>query len=159
MRERPTSQRSPDSRLQTRTLSARLKSGAPLNEADPSTFYSGSARGYTDYLNEQLANAGVLLAADGLQPSSKGTRLKFGGPRPTVTDGPFAETKELIAGFWIIAAKSREEAVTWISRAPFKGDEEVEIRPIYEAEDFGPVMTPEIRAQEERLRAKLTVGE
>jgi hypothetical protein len=106
--------------------------------------------------NEQLASAGVLLAAEGLQPTSKGTRLKFGSERPTVVDGPFAETKELIAGFWIIQTNSKEEAVAWLVRCPFQDAEEIEIRQIYEAEDFGPALTPEMREQEERLRAKVT---
>jgi hypothetical protein len=109
--------------------------------------------------NEQLVNAGVLLAGEGLQPTSKGTRLKFGGQRPAITDGPFAETKELIAGFWIIQAKSRDEAIEWMARSPFENSEEIEIRQIYEAEDFGPALTPEVREQEERLRAKIAAGE
>jgi hypothetical protein len=106
-----------------------------------------------DY-NESLAKAGVLLAADGLHPSSKGARLKFGGSdRPSVTDGPFAETKELIAGFWILQMKSKEEAIEWLSRAPFHDNEEIEIRQIYEIEDFGDAMSPEMREQEDRSRA------
>jgi hypothetical protein len=109
--------------------------------------------------NEELANAGVLLAGEGLQPTSKGARLKFTGERPAVTDGPFTETKELIAGFWIIAAKSMDEAIEWIARSPFENSEEIEIRQIYEAEDFGPALTPELRDQEDRLRANITAGE
>lgn len=101
--------------------------------------------------NEELARDGVLLAADGLQASSKGARIKFGGGKPAVTDGPFAETKELIAGFWIIQAKSKEEAVQRMSRAPFQRGEEIEIRQVFEAEDFGEAFTAELRAQEERL--------
>ena len=105
--------------------------------------------------NEQLANAGMLLAAEGLQPSSKGARLRFSGGRPMVADGPFAETKELIAGFWIVTAKSKDEAVEWFKRCPFENSEEIEIRQVYEADDFGPALTPEVRAQEDRLRASL----
>lgn len=103
--------------------------------------------------NEQLANAGVLLAGEGLQPTSKGTRMKFGGERPSVVDGPFAETKELVAGFWILQAKSRDEVIAWLMRCPFDQNEEIEIRQIYEMEDFAPALTPEMREQEERLRA------
>lgn len=103
--------------------------------------------------NEELVKEGVMLAADGLQASSKGARIKFAGGKPVVTDGPFAETKELIAGFWIIQAKSKEEVVQRMSRAPFQRGEEIEIRQIFEAEDFGDALTPELRAAEERLRA------
>jgi hypothetical protein len=92
--------------------------------------------------NEELSNAGMLLAADGLQPSSKGARIKFSGSKPTVTDGPFAETKELVAGFWLIQARSKDEAVAWMSRAPF-GEAEIEIRPLYEAEDLAEVGAPQ----------------
>src|SRR5207249_5668428 len=105
--------------------------------------------------NEELAKAGVLLAAEGLQPSSKGARVRFSGTKRTVIDGPFAETKELIAGFWLIQAKSKEEAIEWVKRAPnpFPGTEsEIEIRQVFEADDFGPALTPELREQEERLR-------
>src|SRR3954470_3612957 len=104
--------------------------------------------------NEQLVNAGVMLAADGLHPSSKGKRVRFSGAERTVIDGPFAETKELIAGFWIWRVKSIDEAVEWLKRAPFGGGAEIEIRPIFETEDFGKELTPELRAQEERLRAR-----
>ena len=103
--------------------------------------------------NEQLVNAGIMQAGDGLHPSSKGKRVKFSGGKQTVIDGPFAETKELIAGFWIWQVKSMAEAVDWLKRAPFE-DTEVEIRPFFEAEDFGAELTPELREQEERLRAK-----
>ncbi len=109
--------------------------------------------------NEELAKAGVLLAGEGLQPSSKGVRIKFSGTKRTVVDGPFAETKELIAGFWLIQAKSREEAIEWVKRCPnpFPGTEsEIEIRQVFEAEDFGPALTPEVRKAEERLRARLS---
>jgi hypothetical protein len=104
--------------------------------------------------NEELAKAGVLLAGEGLQPSSKGARVKFSGNQRTVTDGPFAETKELIAGFWLWQVKSLDEAVVWIKRAPFV-DGEIEIRQVFEADDFGAEFTPELRAQEERLRAQI----
>jgi hypothetical protein len=104
--------------------------------------------------NEELVKAGVLLAADGLHASSKGKRVKFSGQQRTVIDGPFAETKELIAGYWLWQVKSIEEAVEWLKRAPFDGGTEVEIRPVFEAFDFGVELTPELRAQEERLRAQ-----
>jgi len=100
--------------------------------------------------NEELVKAGVMLAAEGLQASSKGARVKFDGPKRTVTDGPFAETKELIAGFWLWQVRSKQEAIEWLKRAPFDGGTEVEIRQIFEAEDFGPALTPELREQEER---------
>lgn len=101
--------------------------------------------------NEELANAGMLLAAEGLQPSSNGVRVKFSAGKPTVTDGPFAETKELVAGFWIWKANSRQEVLDWLKRAPFT-DEEIEIRQIYEMEELAPVLTPELKKLEERLR-------
>ncbi len=101
--------------------------------------------------NEELAKAGVLLAAEGLQASSKGVRVRFSGSKRTVIDGPFTEAKELIAGFWLWQVKSKEEAIEWLKRAPFD-HEEVEIRQVFEADDFGPAFTPELRAQEERLR-------
>src|ERR1700730_8806051 len=105
-------------------------------------------------VNEQLFKAGVLLAADGLQASSKGKRITFSGQQRTVTDGPFAETKELIAGYWLWQVKSIEEAVEWLKRAPFDGGTEVEIRPGFEAADFGAQLSPELKAQEERVRAQ-----
>jgi hypothetical protein len=101
--------------------------------------------------NEELAKAGVLLAGEGLHPSSKGTRIEFSGDKRTVTDGPFAGTKDLIAGFWIWQLNSKEEAIEWLKRAPFD-DTEVEIRQVFETEDFGAELTPELKAQEERLR-------
>jgi hypothetical protein len=107
--------------------------------------------------NEELVKAGVLLAAEGLQASSKGARVRFSGTKRTVIDGPFAETKELIAGFWLIQAKSREEAIEWVKRSPNPfpdQDSEIEIRQVFEADDFGPEFTPELRAQEERLRSQ-----
>ena len=107
--------------------------------------------------NEELAKAGILLAGEGLQPSSKGARVRFSGSKRTVFDGPFAETKELIAGFWMWKVKSKEEAIEWVKRCPnpMPGDSEIEIRQIFEAEDFGPALTPELRDQEERLRAQV----
>jgi len=107
--------------------------------------------------NEELANAGVMLAGEGLQASSKGTRVKFSGSKRTVIDGPFAETKELIAGFWIWQVKSKQEAIEWVKRCPnpHKEDSEIEIRQIFEAEDFGAEFTPELREQEERVRAQV----
>ena len=111
--------------------------------------------------NEELAKAGVLLAGEGLHPSSKGARVRFSGEKRTVIDGPFAETKELIAGYWLFQVKSKEEAMEWVKRAPnpMPGTEsEIEIRQVFEAEDFGPELTPELRAQEERLRAQ-TAGQ
>ena len=104
--------------------------------------------------NEELVKAGVMLAGEGLHPSSKGKRVRFSGSQRTVVDGPFAETKELIAGFWIWHVKSMDEAVEWLKRAPFDGGAEVEIRPVFEADDFGDALTPELRAQEERWRAQ-----
>jgi hypothetical protein len=108
--------------------------------------------------NEELVKAGVMLAGEGLQPSSKGARVKFSGSKRTVMDGPFAETKELIAGYWLWQVKSKEEAVEWVKRCPnpFPGTEsEIEIRQLFEAEDFGAEFTPELREQEERLRAQM----
>jgi hypothetical protein len=105
--------------------------------------------------NEQLVKAGIMQAGEGLRPSSAGKRIKFSGTQRIVTDGPFAETKELIAGFWIWQVKSMDEAVEWLKKAPFDGGAEIEIRPVFEAEDFGKEFTPELRAQEERLRAKM----
>jgi hypothetical protein len=105
--------------------------------------------------NEQLANAGVMIAGEGLTPSSRGKRVRFSGADRTVTDGPFAETKELIAGYWVWRVKSIDDAVEWLKRAPFDGGTEIEIRPIFEAEDFGKEFTPEARAREDRVRAQL----
>ncbi len=108
--------------------------------------------------NEELAKAGVMLAGEGLQPSSKGARVDFSGGKPTVTDGPFTEAKELIAGYWVIQAKSKEEAVEWARRVPFQ-EGEIEIRQVFEAEDFGEELTPELREQEERLRAQAAANQ
>jgi len=107
--------------------------------------------------NEELVNAGVLLAGEGLHPSAKGARIQFDGPRRTVVDGPFAETKELVAGFWLIQVKSKEEAIEWMKRCPnpMEGPSEIEIRQVYEMEDFGELATPELIAQEEALRARI----
>jgi hypothetical protein len=102
--------------------------------------------------NEQLAKAGVLLAGEGLKPSSKGKRITFTAEKPTVTDGPFAETKELVGGFWLWQVRSVEEAVEWLKRSPFSPGDVIEIRPVFEAEDFGPLLTPELKQQEERVR-------
>ena len=104
--------------------------------------------------NEEMVKAGVMLAGEGLHPSSKGARVKFSSGQQTVIDGPFAETKELIAGFWIWQVKSKDEAIAWLKRAPFDDGFEVEIRQVFEAEDFGPALEPEFREQEERLRAR-----
>jgi hypothetical protein len=105
--------------------------------------------------NEKLVKAGVMLAGEGLHPSSKGKRMRFSGADRTVTDGPFAETKELIAGFWLWQVKPMDEAVEWLKRAPFDGGTEIEIRPVFESDDFGKEFTPELRAQEERLRVRI----
>ena len=119
--------------------------------------------------NEELANAGIMVAGEGLHPSSKGKRVRFSGPQPTVIDGPFSETKELVAGYWLWNVKSMDEAVAWLKKAPFQ-DTEVEIRPLFETDDFGDAMklvtkamrkhvgdamTPELREQEDRIRAKI----
>ena len=104
--------------------------------------------------NEELVKAGVMLAGEGLHPSSKGKRVRFSAGTATVTDGPFAETKELIAGFWLWQVTSMDEALAWIKRSPFDGGAEIELRPVFETEDFGEAVTPELRAQEERLRAE-----
>jgi hypothetical protein len=104
--------------------------------------------------NEELTKAGVMLAGEGLQPSSKGARVRFSEGKKTVIDGPFAESKELVAGFWLWQVKSMDEAIEWLKRAPFEGTE-VEIRQVFEAEDFGEAFTPELREQEERLRRQI----
>jgi hypothetical protein len=115
-------------------------------------------RDMTKY-NEELVKAGVLLAGEGLHPSSKGVRVRFSGDKRTVIDGPFAETKELVAGFWLFQVKSKEEAIEWVKRAPnpFPNKEsEIEIRQVFEADDFGPALEPDVRAAEERLRSQLS---
>jgi hypothetical protein len=105
--------------------------------------------------NEELVKAGVLLAGEGLHPTSKGSRVRFSGSKRTVIDGPFSETKELIAGFWLFQVKSKEEAIEWVKRCPnpMESDSEIEIRQVFEAEDFGDALTPELREQEEKWRA------
>lgn len=107
--------------------------------------------------NEELVSAGIMLAGEGLQPTSKGKRVRFSGADRTVIDGPFTETKELIAGFWLWQVRSMEEAVEWVKRCPnpMPGESEIEIRPVFEAEDFGAEFTPELREQEERLREQV----
>jgi hypothetical protein len=105
--------------------------------------------------NEELVKAGVMLAGEGLHPSSKGARVKFSGSQPTVTDGPFTEAKELIAGYWLWQVKSKDEAIEWLKRAPFGGGAEIEIRQVFETDDFGDEMTPELRELDERLRAQV----
>ena len=109
--------------------------------------------------NEELVKAGLMLAGEGLHPSSKGVRVKFSGEQRTVTDGPFAETKELIAGYWLWQVQSMDEAIAWVKRCPnpMPGESEIEIRPVFEAEDFGAEFTPELREQEDRLRAQIEV--
>src|SRR5580765_5857282 len=106
--------------------------------------------------NEELVNAGVMLAGEGLHPSSKGKRVRFSGKDRTVVDGPCAETKELIAGYWMWQVKSMDDAIQWLKRAPFDGGTEIELRPVFEAEDFGANLTPELREQEERLREQVS---
>jgi hypothetical protein len=102
--------------------------------------------------NEELVKAGVLLAGEGLHPTSKGARVRFPGGKPQVSDGPFTEAKEVVGGFWLMQAKSKEEVVEWVKRCPATGSEMIEIRQVFEAEDFGPALTPELREAEERLR-------
>ncbi|HEY3457334.1 MAG TPA: YciI family protein [Bryobacteraceae bacterium] len=111
--------------------------------------------------NEELVKAGVMLAGEGLQPSSKGARVRFSGNKRTVIDGPFTETKELVAGFWLWQVKSLAEAIEWVKRCPnpMPGESEIEIRQVFEAEDFGPALTPELRAQDERIRAQTSAQE
>jgi hypothetical protein len=104
--------------------------------------------------NEELVRAGVMLAGEGLQPTSKAKRVKFAGGTPTVIDGPFTESKEIVAGYWIFKAASIEEAVDWVKKAPFGGGVQIDVRPIFEAEDFGKELTPELRAREETLRRR-----
>jgi len=105
--------------------------------------------------NEELVKAGVLLSADGLQPTSKGARVRFSGGKPEVTEGPFTETKEVIGGFWMFQTTSKEEAIEWVKRCPATGAEMIEIRQVFEAEDFGPALTPELREADERLRREV----
>src|SRR6201998_525232 len=104
--------------------------------------------------NEEMVKAGVMLAGEGLHPSSKGARIKYSGNERTVTSGPFSATGDLVSGFWLIQVKSRDEAIAWMKRAPFDGGAEIEIRQVFDAEDFGEALPPELREQEERLRAE-----
>jgi hypothetical protein len=104
--------------------------------------------------NEELVKAGVMLAGEGIHPSSKGFRIQYTGAKPTVIDGPFAEAKELVAGFWIWRVKSMDEALEWAKKAPFLAGDQIELHPVFEADDFGEALTPELRANEERLRAQ-----
>jgi hypothetical protein len=106
--------------------------------------------------NEELVKAGVMLAAEGLHPTSKGKRVRFSGGKHTVIDGPFTESKELIAGFWLWQVRSMDEAIEWLKRSPFDGGTEIEVRQVFETEDFGAEMTPELKKQEERLRAQVS---
>jgi hypothetical protein len=106
--------------------------------------------------NEELVKAGVMLTGEGLQPSSKGKRITFTGAKPTITDGPFTETKELVAGYWLWRVRNIEEAVEWLKRSPFGPGAEVEIRPVFEAEDFGSNLTPELKERDERLRTQIS---
>jgi hypothetical protein len=108
--------------------------------------------------NEELVKAGIMLAGEGLHPTSKGVRVRCAGTQRSVQDGPFTETKELIAGFWMWQVRSMEEAIEWIKRSPFADGEEIELRPVFEADDFGEALTPELREQEERLRAQTPSG-
>lgn len=124
-------------------------------ESEAGAMPSGRILAEMGSYNEQLVKAGVMLAAEGLHPSARGVRVRFADGQRTVIDGPFAETKELIAGFWLWQVKSMEEAIEWLRRAPFDGGTEVELRPVFEAEDFGTEFTPELREQEERLRAQV----
>lgn len=105
--------------------------------------------------NEALVKAGILLAGEGLHPTSRGARVRFDGRQRTVTDGPFGETKELVAGFWLWQVRTFDEAIEWIKRAPFDGGEEIELRPVFEADDFGDALTPELREQEARIAAQI----
>src|SRR5437762_2432859 len=109
--------------------------------------------------NEQLVKAGVMLAGEGLHPSSKGARMRFSGTKRTVIDGPFTESKELIAGFWLWQVKSKDEAIEWLKRAPFDGGTEIELRQVFESEDFGDNFPPELREQEERLRKQAAANQ
>jgi hypothetical protein len=105
--------------------------------------------------NEQLANAGVMVAGEGLHPSSRGARVRFTDSTPVVIDGPFAETKELVAGFWVFQCRSKQEAIDWVKRAPFQAGAQIEIRQVFENDDFGAEFTPELRAQEDRIRTQI----
>jgi hypothetical protein len=137
----------------TKNSEAGILPGDPKAPAGYDTLFEDMGR-----FNEELVKAGIMLAGDGLHPSSKGKRVRFSAGRKTVIDGPFTETKELVAGYWIWQVRSMEEALEWVRRCPdpMPGEEsEIEIRPLFEAEDFGAGLTPEVRAQEERLRAEI----
>ncbi len=125
------------------------------NESEAGVMPSRELLAEMGKFNEELVKAGVMLAGEGLHPSSKGKRVRFSGSSRTVIDGPFAETKELIAGFWLWQVKSMAEAVEWLKRAPFDGGTEIEIRPVFEASDFGAELTPELREHNDRLRAEV----
>jgi hypothetical protein len=127
-----------------------LVPGSPESEAGEMPDTEG-LEAMTRY-NEELVKAGVMLAGDGLQPTSKGARVRFEGGEPTVIDGPFTEAKEIVAGYWVWECSSREEALEWLKRAPFGGGTEIELRPLFETEDFGEELTPELREANERLR-------
>ena len=128
----------------------------PANE-DSENGVMPDEKGLTEMgsFNEELVKAGVMLAGEGLHPTSKAARVRFDGDQRTVIDGPFTESKELIAGYWLWQVRDMDEAIEWIKRAPFGGGVEIEIRPVFETEDFGEEMTPELREQEERLRAQV----
>jgi hypothetical protein len=137
----------------TKNSEAGILPGDPRAPADYEKLFEQMGK-----FNEELVKAGVMLAGEGLQPSSKGKRVVFSGGKRTIIDGPFAETKELVAGFWLWQVKSMDEAIAWVRRCPdpMPGEEsEIEIRPVFEAEDFGTEFTPELREQEERLRAQM----
>ncbi|MBS0169439.1 MAG: YciI family protein [Nitrospira sp.] len=127
------------------------------NESEAGVMPSQQLLSEMGQFNEELVQAGVMLAGDGLHPSAKGARVRFSGTRRTVIDGPFAETKELIAGYWVWQCRSKEEAIEWVMRCPnpMPGESEIEIRQVFEAEDFGAEFTPELREQEDRLRAQM----
>lgn len=122
-------------------------------ESEAGTLPSTDTLDAMSRFNDELINSGVLLAGDGLRPSRNGVRVRFDGPRRTVTDGPFTEAKELVSGYWIWDVRSVDEAVEWLKRAPFDGGTEIEIRPVFEADDFGEALTPELRDRDERQRA------
>ena len=126
-------------------------------ESEAGALPSAEALAEMGRYNEELVKAGVLLAGEGLHPSSKGARVSFSGGKRTVTDGPFTEAKELIAGFWLIQVKSKDEAIEWAKRVPFQ-EGEIEIRQVFEADDFGAELTPELREREQRLRAQTEAG-
>ena len=123
-------------------------------ESEAGVMPSEEILGEMGKFNEELVRAGVMLAGEGLHPTSRGVRIRFSGDERTVIDGPFAETKELLAGYWLIQARDRDEAIEWMKRAPFDGGTEIEVRPVFEEDDFGEEFTPELREQERRTRAQ-----